>query len=97
MKEIYKIKSSLLFLLLVFFQKIFSQVDDDFTSNIIEENTDSYLIDVNDYNKLNIFLTTSNKIYFASSLPYTTEGPISVTGITTNQYSMAATYDNNYL
>ena len=97
MKEIYKIKSSLLFLLLVFFQKIFSQVDDDFTSHIIEENTGSYLIDVNDYNKLNIFLTTSNKIYFASSLPYTTEGPISVTGITTNQYSMAATYDNNYL
>ena len=81
--------------LLFLFPFIFCTINDEFNSQILES-SDSYLIDINDYDNLGIIMTTSKKIYFISSIEETPSTSINF-DLNVANYSMGATYHNNYL
>ena len=87
------IKSKLtLFLIIYISSGIFCQINDNFQKGVLE-NENSYFIDINDYHNLNLIVSTSQKIYTSDSLP----NPISNFSAKVENYSMAATYDQNYI
>ena len=81
-----------IFELIIIIQIIFSQINDDFTTDIIES-LDSNLIDFNDYHNLNLVITTAKNIYSISDL--TTVKKTFRSEI--NSYSMAASYNEDYI
>ena len=87
------IKSKLtLFLIIYISSGILCQINDNFQKGVLE-NENSYFIDINDYHNLNLIVSTSQKIYTSDSLP----NPISNFSAKVENYSMAATYDQNYI
>ena len=74
---------------------IINQINDEFKYNTLES-SDSYLIDINDYHNLGLIMTTSKKIYFISSFEETDYNPITF-NLSVSNFSMGATYNNNYL
>ena len=88
-----KIKSKLtLFLIIYISSGIFCQINDNFQKGVLEHES-SYFIDFNDYHNLSLIVTTSQKIYTSDSLP----NPISTFTSKVENYSMAATYNENYI
>ena len=87
------IKYTLFSLIFFISSFIFCQINDDFINgNIDSDFTSSDIIDINDYHNLNLIITTSKNIYTIPSF----DNPITFTA-NINKYSMAATYDQNYL
>ena len=81
-----------LFLLISF---VLCEINDDFKSDELES-SNSYLIDINDYHNLGLIMTTSKNIYFISSFEDTPPAPTNFI-LNVANYSMGATYDENYL
>ena len=87
------INSKLSFLLIIYiYSYTFCQIKDNFQKGELEHDN-SYFIDINDYHSLNLIVTTSQKIYTSDSIP----NPISNFNVKVENYSMAATFDQNYL
>ena len=81
-----------LFLIIYIYSYIVCQINDNFQKGDLEHEN-SYFIDINDYHNLNLIITTSQKIYKSNSLP----NQISTFTAKVENYSMAATFDQNYL
>jgi hypothetical protein len=81
-----------LFLIIYIYSYIVCQINDNFQKGELEHEN-SYFIDINDYHNLNLIISTSHKIYTSNSLP----NPISTFTAKVENYSMAATYDQNYI
>jgi len=81
-----------LFLIIYIYSYTVCQINDNFKKGVLEHEN-SYFIDINDYHNLNLIVTTSQKIYTSDSLP----NPISTFTAKVENYSMAATYNQNYI
>ena len=81
-----------LFLIIYIYSYTVCQINDNFQKGVLEHEN-SYFIDINDYHNLNLIVTASQKIYTSDSLPN------SISNFTTKveNYSMAATYNQNYI
>mgnify|MGYP002623862319 CR=1 FL=1 len=87
------INSKLTLLLIIYISSYtVCQINDNFQQGILESEN-SYFIDINDYHNLNLIVTTAQKIYTIDSIP----NPISNFSAKVENYSMAATYDLNYI
>ena len=81
-----------LFLIIYIYSYTVCQINDNFQKGVLEHES-SYFIDFNDYHNLSLIVTTSQKIYTSDSLP----NPISTFTSKVENYSMAATYNENYI
>ena len=86
---------NIIIVLILLISFVYCEISDGFRSDELES-SNSYLIDINDYHNLGLIMTTSKNIYFISSLEAT---PLVPTNFILNvaNYSMGATYDENYL
>ena len=89
--NIYKYQSFLSFILIIF-PLISCQINDDFSNGVIESEN-SNIIDFADYHNLNLLITTAKHIYSISSI--STIKSTFTSNI--NNYSMAASYNENYI
>jgi len=81
-----------LLLIIYIYSYIFCQINDNFQKGVLESEN-SYFIDINDYHNLNLLITTAKKIYTSDSLP----NPITNFTAKVENYSMAATYNSDYI